>query len=253
MLEYAPQGLLGVLTPQGNTTVEPELAILAPPGLGVLNARMRSDAAQMHDRLLDYVAALPEHVAQFANAPLTALALATTGPSYLIGPEEESRTIASARARGWPPLVTAAVAVRRSLEVLHARRIALVSPYPELLTQASEGYWRACGLTVDSTLVVAGRDAFHPIYALDSNTLRGAVNEARRSAVDAVVILGTGAPSLRLISAATHEPPVLSCMFSLAWLSSCVAVGQADDAPSLHTWLVGKRWRAALAERYPQP
>ena len=42
-VNYAPKGLIGVLTPQANTTVEPELAIMMPPGFAWINARLTSD------------------------------------------------------------------------------------------------------------------------------------------------------------------------------------------------------------------
>ena len=53
MVEYARKGLIGVLTPQANTTVEPEFAILMPPGYAFLNARMVSDKPTMQGRLDD--------------------------------------------------------------------------------------------------------------------------------------------------------------------------------------------------------
>jgi maleate isomerase len=50
-VEYAPKGLIGVFTPQANTTVEPEMAILTPPGHAFINARMTSgSAARMFTR-----------------------------------------------------------------------------------------------------------------------------------------------------------------------------------------------------------
>ena len=42
-LEYAPRGLVGMLTPQANTTVEPEFNLLWPPGVAMINARLISD------------------------------------------------------------------------------------------------------------------------------------------------------------------------------------------------------------------
>ncbi len=42
-LEYAPRGLVGMLTPQANTTVEPEFNLLWPPGVAMINARLMSD------------------------------------------------------------------------------------------------------------------------------------------------------------------------------------------------------------------
>ena len=54
MVEYARKGLIGVLTPQANTTVEPEFAILMPPGYAFLNARMVSEKPTIEGRLGDY-------------------------------------------------------------------------------------------------------------------------------------------------------------------------------------------------------
>ena len=39
-LEYAKRGLVGVLTPQANTTVEPEFRVLWPAGVTMLSARL---------------------------------------------------------------------------------------------------------------------------------------------------------------------------------------------------------------------
>ena len=43
-VEYARRGLVGTLTPQANTTVEPEFAVLWLPGIAMVNARMVSTA-----------------------------------------------------------------------------------------------------------------------------------------------------------------------------------------------------------------
>src|SRR4029077_8832482 len=55
-LEYAPRGLVGMLTPQANTTVEPEFNILWPPGVAMINARLMSDKGTISARLVDYFA-----------------------------------------------------------------------------------------------------------------------------------------------------------------------------------------------------
>ena len=84
-LAYAPRGLVGVLTPQANTTVEPELAILTPPGHAFVTARLTSGGSTIPERLRDYLESYPDAVRQFANAPVSAVGFACTGASYLAG------------------------------------------------------------------------------------------------------------------------------------------------------------------------
>ena len=93
MVEYARKGLIGVLTPQANTTVEPEFAILMPPGYAFLNARLVSDKPTINARLDDYFAAMEHSITQFANAPMGAVAFACTGASYLQGVEREQAAV----------------------------------------------------------------------------------------------------------------------------------------------------------------
>src|SRR4051794_18789246 len=92
-VEYAPHGLIGVLTPQANTTVEPEFWIMLPPGVSLINARMMSDKASLEARLVDYFDQIDRAVEQFANAPINAIALGTTGASYLAGIAREAEIV----------------------------------------------------------------------------------------------------------------------------------------------------------------
>ena len=52
-IAYAPQGLIGLLTPQANTTVEPEAWALLPSGMSLINGRLVSAAPDLMQRLRD--------------------------------------------------------------------------------------------------------------------------------------------------------------------------------------------------------
>ncbi len=97
-LEYAPRGLIGTLTPQANTTVEPEFAILWPPGYAMINARLTSPESSIEARLRDYWATTASSLDQFANAPISAVAFGCTGASFLAGKVEEDALVAGIEA-----------------------------------------------------------------------------------------------------------------------------------------------------------
>ena len=68
MLEYAPKGLVGVLTPQANITVEAEFSILKPPSFGIITARLTSNKTTINARLIDYINHIDNCLDVFANA-----------------------------------------------------------------------------------------------------------------------------------------------------------------------------------------
>ncbi|MBS0536664.1 MAG: hypothetical protein JSR72_21630 [Proteobacteria bacterium] len=247
MVEYARKGLIGLLTPQANTTVEPEFTILMPPGYAFLNARLVSDRTTIEGRLDDYFAGMADTVNQFANAPIGAYAFACTGASYLQGIAREAEAVKSIEDAKGRPFITAGRAVADALRLLSLARIGLISPYPPGLTEASVGYWRAHGFDV-VTVASAYRadDSFHPIYSLSAASAQSALGEAFSADVDAFVLLGTGMPTLGpiLSQAGSDGPFALSCMSALAWRSLAVFEPRLMEADGARGYLRGGGWRS---------
>ena len=238
---YAPRGLIGVLTPQANTTVEPEFQLMLPPGMALINARMTSPKPTIVERLLDYLAALETHTAQFANAPVERIAFARTGASYFAMPVAEDAAAAKISMALGIPFITTAHAVRDALDELRARRIGLVSPYPDELTRAGIAYWQARGYEVAAVSGSALREAaFHPIYAMDHDGAGRALAAMDPAGLDAIVMLGTGMVTLAALRATPFHGgvPVLSCMSALGW--ACV------EKPPLRGWIDGEGWGERL-------
>lgn len=256
--EYAPRGFVGLLTPQANTTVEPECQILLPAGMGLINARLTSAKPVIEDRLMDYFDTLPQALAQFADAPLRAVGVACTGSSYLYGKDRED-ALFQALSRGKGVHVTcSALAVVDALNALGAQRVGLVSPYPDSLLQRSVAYWQSRGFFVAAVAKVVATAAdharygsAHPVYALGSDSALTSLRQLRGDSLDAIVMLGTGMPSLKSILQVPQldGAPVISCTLALAWRCALAVEGQPVSAASLQHWISGSDWKARWQAR----
>ena len=243
-IAYAPHGLIGLLTPQANTTVEPEAWALLPAGLSLINGRLVSAAPDLMQRLRDYFGDLSPILTQFANAPLSVLALACTGSSYLMGRQAEQEWVAQWSERLGIPVVTAGMAVVQALQQVGAKGLALASPYPTELTQASVAYWQSHGFEVLQVLNVAtSSQGFHAIYTTGTDAAAQTVQALQGSGADAVLMLGTGMPSLQAICDGGQGggPPVLSSMLALMWRASALCDNQQQD---IGPWLSAAQWSA---------
>ncbi len=250
-IEYAPLGFVGLLTPQANTVVESECAILFPPGVGQLAARLTSPRATIEERLVDYFETLETTTRQFAGVPLRALGFACTGSSYLAGREREDEMLRRLSKQAGCHVTSSARSVVDALRAIDARHIALVSPYPEPLTRHSVGYWRSRDLVVDAVVAIASdASGKHPVYSLGSDAAVHAL-DSLQGRFDAVVLLGTGLPTLRAILARPRigEAPLISCTFALAWRCFHALQGTEPSAASLLDWIAGHGWRDRYRHR----
>ena len=250
-VEYAPKGLIGLLTPQANTTVEPEMAIMTPPGYAFVNARLMSDKPTIEARLVDYFATLSGQLRQFANAPIGTALVATSGMSYLAGVDAEARILAEVSRAANIPVFTSAIASVDMLNALGAKRIALVSPYPESLNVASRAYWSAHGFTVAAeTGAFRDTGAFHPIYSLFGGEALAALDALPEADLDAVLMLGTGMPTLEPIRRRPFvgRAPVISCMLATAWRTTSALAKSPLTRASALAWIENPAWGPRLDE-----
>lgn len=237
--------VLGLTTPQANTTVEPEMQTLLTGTL--LTARLTSPFSDSRDRLVDYFDRLPATLAQFDVAPVAAAGFACTGSCYLVGREDEERRLGIAEQRLKYPVLSSAQAIRAALRDLGAKRVALLSPYPKWLSEAGQQYWGDAGFTLTS---VAGfpDDLLDTrgIYRLTTARVLDVFAQLDTTNTDVVLMSGTGMPTLRAMQVIREELPLLSSNLCLAWALDKAAGGDASFA----SWLAADAaWRARLSQR----
>jgi maleate isomerase len=215
--DYAPLGRIGIGTPQANPTVEAEMAVLLPRACSVHVTRLTSSAQSADDRLRAYLLDLESYLVAYDTLRPDVFGFACTGSSYLLGAGEELRLLTAAQTRFGYPVETATRAIAWALNRMHATRIAIVTAYPQALIDAAARYWGQAGIEVVRThrLETHSRDT-RGIYELTSDRVTEALRALPRTDIDAVLVSGTGLPSLPALRQVSDRVPVVSSNMCLA-------------------------------------
>lgn len=218
---YGSNGRLGLLVPPANTTIEPELAAALPIGMSLHSTRLpgRNEpdtSIGLKERFLGYNESLAQVADSFGGAELDALCYGVTGSCYLVGNKGEENLLKDLKAGGTQHVTTAARALGELLRAIGARRIALVVPYPDWLTELAVAYWRELDFDVVQVEPMSGVVS---IYGAKTDQVVATAKIIESTKADAIVLSGTGLITLPAIETLSKcmDIPVISSNLSLAW------------------------------------
>ena len=94
-------------------------------------------------------------------------------------------------------------------------------------------------------------DQFHPIYSIAASNAEQGLDELEDMNLDAIVMLGTGMPTLEPIldRPEVGGAPVMSCMLCLGWASIDAVRGRQADADALRAFIRAEGWGERLRAR----
>lgn len=212
-----PAARVGVLVPTSNPTVEPELHYLMGDDVALYAARFpHTPALDLKQRLEGYPQVFLDCAKVFGTIELNAYLASMTGASYALKRAGDDALCEKLSAATGTKSVTAAKAIREALAALGAKKIALISPYPEWLTTQAAGYWEDCGFTLSQVVMMS--EEFRA-YEMESDEVAEAMAQVDGDSCDAVVMSGTGMLTIPAILELRESirPPLLSSNLCAAW------------------------------------
>jgi len=208
---------LAVLLPSSNTTFEPEVWPLLPPGtsLHVGRLRLRADTLEELERMVDDV---PLETQKLADVHPAAIAFGCTAGSFLGGLGYDKRILdVMAQFAPGVPCTTTTTSVLAALRELNIHRMILYTPYPEWLTMRQVDLFTRAGFEVI-------RYAFLGLEDLMNEVAPGEIYEAVKKLddprADGVFISCTDFPSTVVLPSLEQKlgKPVINSTVSTLWM-----------------------------------
>ena len=236
--DYGSSGRYGIGTPQANPTVEPEFSILMPRTASLHAVRLTSLQEKTEDRLCEYLESISDYLERFDRLQLSAFGFACTASSYLLGQKTEDK-ILSRLDRSYD-VFTATQAIDWALMKLNAKRILIAAPYPKPIRDAGYDYWTNAGYDIREILHIETTSSdTRSIYELQSQDAIAMLESSNLDDVDAVLLSGTGMPSLKALALDWPVPVVSSNL--------CLAARMMDGREPLGG-IFPQGWRERLAQ-----
>jgi len=212
---------LGFVMPAGTPTVEPEMYRMAPEGVSVHFARMKSLGATgtlegLDARIDMQIANMDETVELLSMIRPDVIALAHTATSYRLGKQREEEMAKRLEAKTKVPFISAFGSVVAALRHLGVKRVALATPYDERLTLQGKANLEAHGFEVVRFDWLRN---VRSIFEEPPERSYGIARSVDCESAEAVFISGVGLPTVDVLGALDADPgkPVISSAGAMMW------------------------------------
>jgi maleate isomerase len=208
---------VGVLLPWANTVVEAELHRWTGRGTVWHYARLvpASRATALDEGFLTgLLHAVPSALTQLSAIPLRRVYLACTSAAFMY-PE----LAGSAAQQAHVPVISAFDAITAVLSMHSVSRIALLTPYPQEVTEAEAKAFGQSGVTVTGCASLGLDDGYGGVTRDQIGELIGKVGDEVMRKSEAIVLSCTGWPTFGSVRALQQRlgKPVISSNLAMAW------------------------------------
>lgn len=212
---------LGFLVPPGNPTMEPEMAMLAVPGVTQHFTRMYASGVTgslsgQDERNRQQVAHLDGDVERLAQVKPNVIVLGHTATSYTLGKEGEAELCARIAQGYGIPLATAFGSVVEALHHLGVQRVAYAAPYNEANTLLGKRHLEGFGFAVPRFDNLKGVTNIYDETPERAYVLARGVDHPD---AQAIFLSGVGMPTLSVIERLESDlgKPVVSSASAMMW------------------------------------
>ena len=219
----------GLLVPNNNTTMEPELVEWLPEGstcrrLGIPRGKGMLTPAD----LPAYLAHTVELAKTLATGEIDLIAYGCTAAGFMAGPRRDAEVAAEIAALTGKPVVTTASAMTAVLGHLGARRVTVVTPYLDAVNERLKAFIEASGIDVEN-LESFRAETVDALAAITPAQVATLARTAMAPRSDAMFIACSQLPTRAILGDLESEfgRPVWSSIRATAW-AACRQAAHAE-------------------------
>lgn len=210
---------LGLMVPANNSTMEREMLAWLPRGSSCNTLRIpRGKGLLGPADIPAYIAQALELARDFDPGATDIVAYGCTAAGFIGGPARDAEIRAKIAAITGRPVVTTAAAMISALQYIGARRIAVVTPYLDLVNERLCAYLDASGIAVAS-LSSFKAETTDALAAISPKAIAELARETMRPDCDAMFIACSQLPTRDILDplAGAFGRPVWSSIRATAW------------------------------------